>query len=84
MPVNELHQLTIHEAHELLKQRKISSTELTKSVLKRTVEIEEKVQACVTIVEDIALKEAEKLDKYIKTAREITPLTGIPTLIKDV
>ena len=84
MPANELHQLTIHEAHELLKQRKISSTELTKSVLKRIAEIEGKVHACVTIVEDIALKEAEKLDNYIKTAHEITPLTGIPALIKDV
>ncbi|MCJ7670262.1 MAG: Asp-tRNA(Asn)/Glu-tRNA(Gln) amidotransferase subunit GatA [Dehalococcoidia bacterium] len=84
MPANELHQLTIHEAHELLKQRKISSTELTKSVLKRVAEIEGKVHACVTIVEDIALKEAEKVDNYIKTAHEITHLTGIPTLIKDV
>jgi aspartyl-tRNA(Asn)/glutamyl-tRNA(Gln) amidotransferase subunit A len=84
MPANELYQLTIHEAHELLKQRKISSTELTKSVLKRIAEIEGKVHACVTIVEDIALKEAKKVDNYIKTAHEITPLTGIPTLIKDV
>jgi aspartyl-tRNA(Asn)/glutamyl-tRNA(Gln) amidotransferase subunit A len=84
MPANELHQLTIHEAHKLLKQRKISSTELTKSVLKRVAEIEGKVHACVTIVEDIALKEARKVDNYIKTAHEITPLTGIPTLIKDV
>lgn len=84
MPANDLHQLTVHEAHELLKQRKISSTELTKSVLKRISEIDGKIQACVTIVEDFALKEAEKADKYIKTTREITPLTGIPTLIKDV
>jgi aspartyl-tRNA(Asn)/glutamyl-tRNA(Gln) amidotransferase subunit A len=84
MPANELHQLTIHEAHELLKQRRISSTELTKSVLKRIAEIEGKVHACVTIVEDIALKEAKKVDNYIKTAHEIAPLTGIPTLIKDV
>jgi len=84
MLTNELHELTIHEAHELLRRRKISSTELTKSVLKRITEIEGKVKACVTIVEDMALKEAEKLDKYIKTAHEITPLTGIPTLIKDV
>jgi aspartyl-tRNA(Asn)/glutamyl-tRNA(Gln) amidotransferase subunit A len=84
MTANELHQLTIHEAHELLKQRKISSTELTKSVLKRIAEIEGKVRACVTIVEEIALKEAGKVDNYIKTASEITPLTGIPTLIKDV
>jgi aspartyl-tRNA(Asn)/glutamyl-tRNA(Gln) amidotransferase subunit A len=84
MPANKLHELTIHEAHELLKQRKISSRELTKSVLKRIDEIEEKVHACVTVVEDIALKEAEKVDNYIKTAHEIPPLTGIPTLIKDV
>jgi aspartyl-tRNA(Asn)/glutamyl-tRNA(Gln) amidotransferase subunit A len=84
MPTNELHQLTIHEAHRLIKQRKISSTELTKSVLKRIAEIEGKVHACVTIVEDIALKEAERVDNYIRTNNEITPLTGIPTLIKDV
>jgi len=84
MTANELHQLTIHEAHKLLKQRKISSSELTKSVLKRIADIEGKVHACVTIVEDVALKEADKVDKHIKTAHEITPLTGIPALIKDV
>jgi len=84
MPTNELHQLTIHEAHMLLKQRKISSTELTRSVLKRIADVEGKVRACVSIAEDMALKEAEKVDNYIKTAREITPLTGIPALIKDV
>ena len=84
MPTDKLHQLTIHEAHMLLKQRRISSLDLTKSVLKRIAEIEEKVHACVTIAEDVALKEAEKADSYIKTAHEITPLAGIPTLIKDV
>jgi aspartyl-tRNA(Asn)/glutamyl-tRNA(Gln) amidotransferase subunit A len=84
MPVNELHQLTIQEAHQLLKQRKISSTELTESVLKRIAQIEGKIHACVTMVEDIALKEAKKVDDYLRTAHEITPLTGIPTLIKDV
>jgi aspartyl-tRNA(Asn)/glutamyl-tRNA(Gln) amidotransferase subunit A len=81
---NELYQLTIHQAHELLKQGKISSTELTESVLKRIAHVEGKIHACVTIVEDIALQEAEKVDNYIKTADQISPLTGIPTLIKDV
>jgi len=84
MQENELYRLTIHEAHKLLKQRKISSLELTKSVLKRIAEVENKIHACVTIVEDMALKEAKNVDNYIKTGREITPLTGIPTLIKDV
>jgi aspartyl-tRNA(Asn)/glutamyl-tRNA(Gln) amidotransferase subunit A len=81
---NDLHQLTIHEVHELLRQRKISSTELTRSILQRLGHVEEKVHACVTIAEDIALREAKKVDDYLKTTREIAPLTGIPTLIKDV
>ncbi len=81
---NDLHQLTIHEAHELLRQRKISSTELTRSVLQRIGHVEEKVRAFVTIAEDIALREAKKVDDYLKTTREIAPLAGIPTLIKDV
>jgi len=84
MAVNELYQLTIHEAHELLKQKKISSTELTRSVLKRITATEERVHAYVTVVEDIALKEARKVDNDIKTGHEIAPLTGIPALIKDV
>jgi len=68
----------------LLKQRKISSLDLTKSTLKRIAEVEGKLNACVTVIEDMALKEAEKVDNYIKTNEAITPLTGIPTLIKDV
>ncbi|MFP3879838.1 MAG: Asp-tRNA(Asn)/Glu-tRNA(Gln) amidotransferase subunit GatA [Dehalococcoidia bacterium] len=84
MPGNELCQLTIHEAHQLLARREISSLELTRSALRRIREVEDKVCACVTVVEDMALKEAEKVDDYIKTANDITPLTGIPTLIKDV
>lgn len=83
MQAKELYELTIHEAHELLKRRQISSLELTKSVLKRIAEVESKVHACVTVVEDIALEEAEKVDNHIKTTGEVGPLTGIPALIKD-
>ena len=84
MSTDQLHQLTIHEAHELLRQREISSTELTKSVLKRVAEVEGRVHACVTIAEDIALREAKNADEHIRSTREIAPLAGVPTLIKDV
>jgi aspartyl-tRNA(Asn)/glutamyl-tRNA(Gln) amidotransferase subunit A len=83
MQVSKLHQLTIHEAHELLKQRKVSSVELTQSALKRIDEMEKKVHACITITEDTALKEAREADNHIASG-DITPLAGIPTLIKDV
>jgi len=81
--VSELYQLTIHEAHELLKQRKISSVELTKSVLRRISQIEDKLHACVTIADESALKQAKKIDDCIKNG-DIAPLTGIPVLVKDI
>lgn len=81
--MSELYQLTIHEAHELLKQRKISSVELTKSVLRRISQIEDKLHACVTIADESALKQAKKIDDCIKNG-DIAPLTGIPVLVKDI
>jgi len=77
------HRLTIHEAHELLKDKKISSVELTKACLKRVKEVEPKLQALVTVTGEEALKQAEKADKLI-AGGDISPLTGVPVVIKDV
>jgi aspartyl-tRNA(Asn)/glutamyl-tRNA(Gln) amidotransferase subunit A len=81
---NQLHELTVHEAHELLKARKISSTELTESVLRRIAKVEGKIHACVTVVEDIALEQAKRVDDYIEAGDAVSTLTGVPALIKDV
>jgi len=83
MQANELCQLTIHEAHELLRQRQVSSTELTMALLQRINQVEDKIHACVTIAEDVALEQARQADKRIDGG-DIVPLTGIPVLVKDV
>jgi aspartyl-tRNA(Asn)/glutamyl-tRNA(Gln) amidotransferase subunit A len=75
--------LTIHEAHELLKERKISSVELTKEYLERIRRVEPKVRAFVTLTEDLALEQARRADEIIK-AGQGGPLTGVPLAIKDV
>jgi aspartyl-tRNA(Asn)/glutamyl-tRNA(Gln) amidotransferase subunit A len=74
--------LTIHEAHQLLKTRQISSVELTKSRLERIHKIEPHIKALVTLTESLALQQAEKADKLI-AAGEMGVLTGIPGIIKD-
>jgi len=74
--------LTIHEAHQLLKKRELSSVELTKGVLERIHHVEDKVRCFVTITEDAALAQARDADERIK-AGKLSPLTGIPALIKD-
>jgi len=77
-----LHELTIHEAHDLLKKREISSVELTTAVLDRIGQIDEKVDALLTVTDELAMVQAQKADELYKTG-EITPLTGIPAIIKD-
>ncbi len=77
-----LNQLTIHEAHQLLKTRKFSSVELTRACLERIQKIEPKVRALVTVTGELAIEKAEEADKLIAQG-DIGPLTGIPAIIKD-
>ena len=78
-----LYELTIHEAHNLLKNREISSQELTKSVLDRVESVEPRVGAYITVAGETAMAQAELADKAIAEGN-ITPLTGIPLAIKDL
>ncbi|MFC2044682.1 Asp-tRNA(Asn)/Glu-tRNA(Gln) amidotransferase subunit GatA [Chloroflexota bacterium] len=75
-------QLTLHEAHKLLKAKKFSSVELTKGCLELIHQIDPKVQALITLTDESALKQARKADELL--ARDnASPLAGIPVLIKD-
>ncbi len=81
MTINH-NQLTIHEAHNLLKTKQLSSVELTKAILERIRQVEPKVHALVTVTDKLALKQAQRADELI-AAGDINPLTGIPAIIKD-
>ncbi len=78
-----INQLTIHEAHQLLKTKKVSSVELTKACLERIQQVEPKVRALVTITEELAYRQAQEADKLIAKG-DMNPLTGIPAIIKDI
>jgi len=79
----KLYELTIQDAHRLLKQRAISSQELTRAVLDRIRSVDEKVGAYITVDEEAAMAQARIADKEISEGR-ITPLTGIPIALKDL
>ena len=78
----ELYKLTIHELHEKLKNKEITSKELSEAVFKRIDSVDDKVKAYLSVARDEALKQAEEADKEIK-AGKVKPLTGIPIAIKD-
>lgn len=76
----ELHKLTIHEAHELLRKKEVSSEELTKALYGRIKSIDDKVRAYITLDEERALQKSREVDE---TGNFIHPLTGIPAAVKD-
>ncbi|MEO6891758.1 MAG: Asp-tRNA(Asn)/Glu-tRNA(Gln) amidotransferase subunit GatA [Ktedonobacteraceae bacterium] len=80
----EVYELSIHEAGELLRQRKVSSVELTRAYLERIRAIDDKVRAYTLVTDDVALKQAEAADRRFASGEAVTPLTGIPLAIKDV
>jgi aspartyl-tRNA(Asn)/glutamyl-tRNA(Gln) amidotransferase subunit A len=82
--MTELYQLTIHEAGELLRQRKISSVELTQAHLDRIRKVEPEVKAFTLVTDDLALQQAQEADRRIASGENLSPLTGIPIAIKDV
>ena len=73
---------TIHEYAELLKQRKLSSVELTKQYLARIEQADAQIGSYITVCPDEALAAAGKADERIARG-EATLLTGIPVGIKD-
>ncbi len=79
----KLHELTIHEASDLLKAREISSQELIRAVLERIESVEKKVGAYITVAAETAIKQAELADKEISRGN-ISLLTGIPLSVKDL
>jgi aspartyl-tRNA(Asn)/glutamyl-tRNA(Gln) amidotransferase subunit A len=75
-------QVTIHEAAWLLREKKISSVELTEDYLERIERLEPAVHALVTVTGEHAMEQARKADELI-AAGNAGPLTGVPIVIKD-
>jgi len=79
----ELHELTIHEAQELLRKGEISAVELTWAIIDRIVEVDNQVKAYLTITPESALEQAQGADRR-RAAGEDHPLLGVPLAIKDI
>jgi len=79
----ELFELTIHELHDKLKKREVSSVEATKACLARIEAIEPRVNAFITVTPEEALKSAEEADRRIASGA-MDVLTGIPVALKDI
>src|SRR5699024_8236364 len=76
-------ELTVHELIEKLKNKELTSTEITDAYINKIEEKEKDVKAYVTILKKQALKQANEKDEKRKTDKDIGEFAGIPIGIKD-
>jgi Asp-tRNA(Asn)/Glu-tRNA(Gln) amidotransferase A subunit family amidase len=69
---------------ELLRTQQITSLELTELYLSRLKKYDQELKFVVTLTEDLAIKQAKKADKEIRTGNYKGLLHGIPYGIKDL
>ena len=78
-----MHNKTVLELTDDIKNKKISSVELTKYFIERIKKLDKKLNSFITITGDYALKQAKKIDVDIAKGN-IKPLSGIPFAQKDI
>jgi aspartyl-tRNA(Asn)/glutamyl-tRNA(Gln) amidotransferase subunit A len=77
-----LHQLTITEAKNKLKNKEITSVELTNAVFAQIEKQEPQIKAYLSLQKEQALQQAAKADTSLNRG-DNAPLLGIPIAIKD-
>ena len=82
--IEELAFATVPQLAELIRTRRITSTELTKMYLERLKRYGPKLLCVVTLTEELALKQAAAADADLKRGKYRGPLHGIPWGAKDL
>ncbi|MBI1982168.1 MAG: Asp-tRNA(Asn)/Glu-tRNA(Gln) amidotransferase subunit GatA [Candidatus Levybacteria bacterium] len=84
----KLNELTITEAREGLKNKKFSSSELTRACLEQIEKHDAKINAFITVCKKQAIEQAKEADKLLSNGAmeqwSNLPLLGIPIALKDL
>jgi len=81
---NDLAFYSILQLASLIKNKKISSVELTKFFIDRLKKWGDTLESVITLTEDLAMKEAKQADDELKKGIYRGPLHGIPYGLKDL
>lgn len=78
-----LHKLTLIELQRKFKAGEVTAAEIVRAYSLRISQVEPKVRAFVTHMQESTLLQAESLDRNLKSWRKTMPLSGMPLAIKD-
>ncbi|MFL5740779.1 MAG: amidase [Flavisolibacter sp.] len=81
---NDLSFYSISQLASLIKNKKITSVELTQFFISRLKKWGDTLQSVITLTEDLALQQARAADAEISQGKWRGPLHGIPYGIKDL
>ena len=73
----------IKRIHEMLVNKEISCVDLTKKYLEAIENSNKELNAYITVTPEVALAQAEAVDRKIAAGQEIGMLEGIPMTLKD-
>jgi len=83
-PAPDPTKLTLADASQLVRSKKISPVELMRACLSRVERLNPKLNAFITVTADSALAQAREAEADIQRGRWKGPLHGIPIAIKDL
>lgn len=76
--------MTIAEAGQELRSRRVSSVDLTRECLRQIERLNPVLNAFITVTVDAAMERAEELDRELANGTDRGPLHGIPIAHKDL
>lgn len=81
---DDLTKMSLREAAELVRKKKVSPVELTKACLARIERLNPALNAFITVTADSALAEARAAEADVQRGKWRGPLHGIPIALKDL
>ena len=83
MSLVSLRDLTIKKFHEGLTLKKFTALEITQAFFKYIKDADQEIGAYLSLNEEAAIRDAEKVDLKIAKGEEIGNLAGVPLAVKD-
>jgi aspartyl-tRNA(Asn)/glutamyl-tRNA(Gln) amidotransferase subunit A len=84
MAPTDICELNLTDLSRLIAARELSSSEAVSAALTRLEQLEDRLNAFITVLREQALAEAKKADEEIARGNYRGPLHGIPVTIKDM
>jgi aspartyl-tRNA(Asn)/glutamyl-tRNA(Gln) amidotransferase subunit A len=82
-PAAELTRMTLRQASDALRARRVSSLELTEACLRRIDTYQRGLNAFIRVTDERARAQARALDAELRAGKSRGPLHGVPIALKD-